>query len=133
MTSADLSSVRTLLQRRRREILGAARRAATAIDQLREAERDPEPTEASQNEQLQYDLSRLGEAEQREIARIDAALARVEAGEYGLCRDCGEPIGARRLAAMPDVVACAECATGREEAEEAARERLGRPRFMMPE
>lgn len=133
MTPAELASVRTLLQHRRREILGAARLAVNAIDQLRGAERDPEPTEASQSEQLQYDLSRLGEVEQREITRIDAALARLEAGEYGLCRDCGEPIGRGRLQALPDVLDCAECARRREEDEATARERTGRPRFMMPE
>jgi pyruvate dehydrogenase complex dehydrogenase (E1) component len=80
MNATDLARVRIQLQRRRREILEASRRAVTAIDQLRRAERDPETAEASQSEQLQYDLSQLGEVEQRVLwlatSMVHAANAR---------------------------------------------------------
>jgi RNA polymerase-binding transcription factor len=101
MNSDELERVKDRLQRRRREIIAASGWAATGIEELRRVERAPEPTEASQSEQLQYDLSQVGEVEQREIALIDAALARADAGEYGTCRDCGEPIELGRLAALP--------------------------------
>ncbi len=133
MDATDLASVKARLQRRRREILEASRRAVTAIDQLRRAERDPEAAEASQSEQLQYDLSRLGEVEQREIAQIDAAIARLDAGEYGTCRDCREEIDPDRLAALPFVLECADCAIRREEAEAIDREAKKRPRPIVPE
>ncbi len=133
MNATDLARVRIRLQRRRREILEVSRRAVTAIDQLRRAERDPETAEASQSEQLQYDLSQLGEVEQREIAQIDAAIARLDAGEYGTCRDCREEIDPGRLAALPFVLDCADCASRREEAEAIDREARKRPRPMMPE
>jgi DnaK suppressor protein len=35
------------------------------------------------------------------IAKIDAALARIEDGTYGYCEETGEPIGLRRLDARP--------------------------------
>lgn len=35
------------------------------------------------------------------IAKIDAALARLEDGSYGYCEETGEPIGLRRLDARP--------------------------------
>jgi len=35
------------------------------------------------------------------IAKIDGALARVESGDYGYCRETGEPIGISRLEARP--------------------------------
>jgi DnaK suppressor protein len=35
------------------------------------------------------------------MAKIDAALSRIEAGEYGYCEDTGEPIGVKRLEARP--------------------------------
>lgn len=38
-----------------------------------------------------------------------AALARLEAGDYGLCTDCGEPIPERRLQAQPFAVRCLTC------------------------
>lgn len=36
-----------------------------------------------------------------EARDIDAALARIAGRTYGLCSDCGEPIGAERLEAYP--------------------------------
>ncbi|MFN7402043.1 MAG: RNA polymerase-binding protein DksA [Alphaproteobacteria bacterium] len=35
------------------------------------------------------------------IAKIDAAIARIESGEYGYCEETGEPIGLKRLEARP--------------------------------
>lgn len=89
--------------------------------------------EESQSEQLQYDLSQLGSVEQRELAQIDAALMRVEAGKYGICRDCGEAIDASRLTALPFALECADCASRREEAEASEREAKKGPRTMVPE
>lgn len=45
-------------------------------------------------------------------ARIDAALARLEAGEFGYCTDCGEPIEPRRLSLDPTVPKCLSCTRG---------------------
>lgn len=45
-----------------------------------------------------------------EIAAIDAALARLEAGTYGTCVGCGDAIGAGRLAARPASAECVDCA-----------------------
>lgn len=49
---------------------------------------------------------------QERIRRIDAALARIDAGEFGYCVRCGEPIAAKRLELDPTVPLCAECAHG---------------------
>jgi DnaK suppressor protein len=35
------------------------------------------------------------------ITKIDAALKRIESGEYGYCEETGEPIGIKRLEARP--------------------------------
>ena len=35
------------------------------------------------------------------IAKIDAALKRIQNGTYGFCEDTGEPIGLKRLMARP--------------------------------
>jgi DnaK suppressor protein len=111
-TTAD--TIRFDLQRRRRAILETTRRADAELDALRSAERDPEFEEGAQTEHEAFTLSRLGEAQRREIAQIDAALARLEAGEYGVCADCEQDIDPRRLKALPYALLCAECATRRE-------------------
>jgi DnaK suppressor protein len=46
----------------------------------------------------------------QELARIEAALARVEEGAYGWCLGCGEPIAEGRLALDPAVTLCVACA-----------------------
>ena len=40
------------------------------------------------------------------IAKIDAALKRIEDGEYGYCEETGEPIGIERLEARPVATLC---------------------------
>ena len=44
-----------------------------------------------------------------ELAEVDAALARVRGGNYGECRDCGEPIAVARLSAYPTATRCLAC------------------------
>jgi DnaK suppressor protein len=43
----------------------------------------------------------LEEGARETLVGIDAALARIEAGTYGICEGCGKPIAAERLAAIP--------------------------------
>ena len=42
---------------------------------------------------------------------IQQALKRMEEGEYGYCKDCGDPIAVRRLDVDPTFAACVKCAT----------------------
>lgn len=114
MTEHDLPALRALLQRHRQTLLETTRRAAAELDALRAAERDPEFEEGAQSEHEQFTLARLSESQRRELALVDAALARVDGDEYGLCVDCGDDIEPRRLAALPYALRCAECARWRE-------------------
>jgi DnaK suppressor protein len=42
---------------------------------------------------------------------LDRALARLEAGDYAMCEQCGSAIPPERLAARPATRTCIECAT----------------------
>lgn len=44
-----------------------------------------------------------------ELEAVRAARERLEAGTYGLCLACGEPIELRRLEAMPTALRCIRC------------------------
>jgi RNA polymerase-binding protein DksA len=46
----------------------------------------------------------------QQIAEIEAALQRLEAGTYGDCVSCGEPIGEGRLKVRPAATQCRDCA-----------------------
>jgi RNA polymerase-binding transcription factor len=45
----------------------------------------------------------------RELAEIDAALTRIQDGQYGTCIACGGPIGLQRLRAIPEARFCMAC------------------------
>ena len=58
-----------------------------------------------QQELAQLVASRLAER----ARRLRTALTRLEDGEYGVCTECGGPITARRLLALPDARTCVAC------------------------
>lgn len=46
-----------------------------------------------------------------ELRKIEAALKRIDEGEYGYCAECGEPIAPKRLEIDLTAARCAVCAT----------------------
>ncbi|NYF98333.1 TraR/DksA family transcriptional regulator [Janibacter cremeus] len=44
------------------------------------------------------------------LEEIDAALERLDRGDYGTCEQCGRPIGPGRLEARPTARRCIDCA-----------------------
>lgn len=48
------------------------------------------------------------------LGKIDAALARIDDGSYGLCEETGEPIGLARLEARPVATLCVDAQEQRE-------------------
>lgn len=58
----------------------------------------------------------MAEANQRRRTarrqRIDAALVRIEDGEFGYCQDCGEDIARARFDLDPTAPTCVSCAQG---------------------
>lgn len=45
----------------------------------------------------------------RTLKEIEAALDRLDAGDYGVCLSCGEPVDPRRLLAIPWAAYCIRC------------------------
>ena len=45
-----------------------------------------------------------------ELRDVNRALSRLDAGNYGICTNCEEPIDPRRLAALPYAELCVSCA-----------------------
>ncbi len=52
----------------------------------------------------------LGNEARAEIAKISAALKRLDAGEYGICTECGGKIDDARMLAYPYAEECIDCA-----------------------
>ena len=63
----------------------------------------------------QQKMVAAGRAAQRaRLERVRAALHRLEAGDYGDCAACGEPVGFARLQARPEAPLCVSCQEARE-------------------
>ena len=45
-----------------------------------------------------------------ELASIEAAMQRLENGNYGICITCGEAISEQRLNVRPESLECVDCA-----------------------
>jgi len=65
---------------------------------------------------------RARDRQRKLIAKIDAALGRIEDGSYGFCEETGEPIGLRRLDARPIATLSLEAQERHERREKVFRE-----------
>jgi DnaK suppressor protein len=52
----------------------------------------------------------------RQLEEVDRALADIDAGRYGICRECDEPIAKARLKVMPFATRCVACQAQAEDA-----------------
>lgn len=80
---------------------------AASADSNADDEHDPEgSTIAFERSQV----SALIQQNEKHLAEVDAALARVEDGSYGVCQSCGRAIPPGRLEARPVARTCVACA-----------------------
>jgi RNA polymerase-binding transcription factor DksA len=107
MMSRD-REIRSRLEKRLSQLL--ARTGKIESDLRKPGDRDwPERATQRQNDEV---LERLDAAELAEAGEIRAALARIDAGSYGVCQSCGGPIPDERLAILPFAPTCIACAQG---------------------
>ncbi|QYU70961.1 RNA polymerase-binding protein DksA [Leptolyngbya sp. 15MV] len=65
---------------------------------------------------------RTRDRQRKLIAKIDAALRRIDAGEYGFCEVTGDPIGLKRLIARPVATMTVEAQEAHERREKVSRD-----------
>jgi DnaK suppressor protein len=64
--------------------------------------------QATGNNEVHIQL-KLKQTDAKILQAIEEALSRIELGTYGVCRDCGEPVAAARLNAIPWTRSCITC------------------------
>ena len=116
MNKRDLQKFKKLLLAQREELLENAKRALSGDIHVDPDDFPDEMDTASSEVNLQF-TGRLREREQGLLSKIDAALEKLEAGEYGECTSCGEDIGMKRLKARPVAELCIECKSEQEKLE----------------
>lgn len=106
----DLDCLRAdLIQRRDALAAGSAGRAEAAATVELDQQRTGRLTrmDALQSQAMAEATRQRAE---RELLRIDSALRRLEAGDYGDCLRCGDPIAPGRLQVDPAATLCIDCA-----------------------
>ena len=116
MKKRDLQRFKKLLLEQRERIEGNAAKTLSGDIHVDPDDFPDEIDIASSEVNLQF-TGRLREREQGLLSKIDAALEKIDAGEYGECRSCGEDIGVKRLRARPVAELCIECKSEQEKLE----------------
>lgn len=90
---------RRKLQGWKQDILREAQDTLVALQS--ENENHPDLTDRASSETDRAIELRARDRQRKLIAKIDAALSRIEDGSYGYCEETGEPISLKRLEARP--------------------------------
>lgn len=105
----DVEIYRDALLRKRSEIVGGP--AAKPLQWTMENNSGRQGDMADQatgNNEVHIHL-KLKETDAKILQAIEGALRRIDAGTYGVCRDCGDPIAEARLNAIPWTRSCVSC------------------------
>jgi RNA polymerase-binding transcription factor DksA len=111
LTGSQISALRRRLEDERAAML---QRATVFVDENGQIDATSATHGQGETEQTAVDIERrvndVLEAQARDgLEEIDAAIARMEAGTYGQCEDCGQMILGERLVALPSTRFCVTC------------------------
>jgi DnaK suppressor protein len=111
-TAAELEQVRAGLQAEAQGLRADIARAARDIAEggngsVRDAG-DDDADAGSKAFEREQELA-LRQNAQDLLDQGDRALSRIDAGTYGVCESCGQPIGKARLQAFPRATLCVAC------------------------
>ena len=98
LNATDVARLRDRLLELRQKLI---ERLTDDQSTMREAEPQTEPLDAAEQTREQDDSVAFAGRDQALLAEIERALAKIQTGSYGLSEASGEPIGLRRLTAVP--------------------------------
>lgn len=108
------AEIRRDLLRQRETLL---HEAGVALTNKTDFETFPDLSDQASAEMDQNFLLRLKDRERKLVKKIDEALNRIAANEYGICERCGQEIPYPRLKARPVTTLCIDCKTLQEQEE----------------
>jgi DnaK suppressor protein len=98
LTATQVSKLRQRLLAERARLRGVD----STLSPVREpAERSADAMDEAESSQVQHDALGMAAHDRSHLADIDRALAKIDAGTYGVSELSGEPIGHARLGAVP--------------------------------
>jgi len=107
---SEYAALRGQLEEKKAELLARLERITANLRRGYDADSKERAKEMEDNEVVDA----LGNEARDELAKISAALARFDSGDFGICVGCGSAISPQRIAAYPYADECIECATEEE-------------------
>ena len=112
----ELKRFREILEEKKDEILRNAKKTLNE-DMMLDVDDLPDEMDLASSEYLQSFQFRLRGREKTFLKKIDHAMAKIEAGTFGGCEECEEPISMKRLEARPETTLCIRCKEDQERTE----------------
>ena len=109
----DFTKIKESLQGDKERLIRNARMALYDRD-MDLGESHSDSIDITNTELLRSTTNRLRDREKYLLDKINKALERIDAGEYGICEECGEEISMRRLEARPVTTLCIACKEAQE-------------------
>ena len=106
MSGAQHAEIRQALEQKKQELETRLSRIHANLRRGSDADSKERAKQFEDNEVVDA----LGNEARMELSKISAALQRLEAGDYGICVECGLPINSGRLDVYPYADECIECA-----------------------
>ena len=111
MNERQLAFFKERLKQLEQDILN---NAGETTEHLRETQFVPDPADRATIEEEHALELRTRDRERKLLKKVQQAIARIDAGEYGWCEETGEPIGIPRLLARPTATLSLEAQERRE-------------------
>jgi DnaK suppressor protein len=112
-TQAHLKTLRDLLAYRlvelRADVHAAEQERQRAGDDIDVVGEVGDRKDEAMRDQLSALSGQQDERDREEMHRVEAAMRRLDAGTYGDCETCAEPIPLKRLLVQPAAARCADC------------------------
>jgi DnaK suppressor protein len=108
MTKTQLKKFKSLLEAKRDDIIRRAQQTLSE-DMTLDANELPDEMDLASTEYLQSFTFRLRGREKTFLNKIQQALHKIEAGNFGECEGCLEEISIKRLEARPEAPLCIKC------------------------
>lgn len=109
MDKERLEKFRTQLLEKKEEILKEV--GKTLSEMTDQTSNVPDPNDRATIESGRSFELRIRDRERKLLSKIDEAIVRIDEGTYGICEDCDEEIGLKRLEARPVTTLCIDCKT----------------------
>ena len=116
MKKSDLKRFKKILEEKKESVIRRARETM-AEDMALDSNELPDEMDLASSEYMQSFTFRLRGRERVFLQKIDKALKKIEADEFGICKECEEPISVKRLEARPETELCIRCKEDQERQE----------------